>query len=82
MGKAAAKPAGDTPRPDRGNTENFRGFTEPMPMDHASAMRLRALALELAVKAAPLTMDGPKIKGAELLVQAEHIETWLKKAYP
>lgn len=64
-----------------GNTENFRGMPAPGP--DQDAIRLRALALELAIKAGPLTLGRePTIKGAELTAQAELIEAWLKEAKP
>lgn len=48
--------------------------------DFTRSDRLRIAALELAIKAAPLTLGRqPTIKGAELLEQAEHIAAWLKK---
>lgn len=43
------------------------------------AIYLRARALELAIKAAPVCAS-KTMTGAELMKEAEHIEAWLKQA--
>lgn len=42
----------------------------------ADLQRLRIIALELAIKAAPYTVT--RITGAELLSEADHIVAWLQ----
>lgn len=59
---------------------------KPLPgeADQAAAERRRAVALELAIKAAPflLPTGHDKVRGAQLTAEAEHIEKWLKDAKP
>lgn len=50
----------------------------------ARADRIRATALDLAIKAAPYLLPTAldRVRGAQLTAEAEHIEKWLKEAKP